>query len=63
MDEAKKFKEKVTFEGTKEESAVKTAHKKDVAKISTKKRAQSRKKLKQNTKNIAPEYYQEEDYD
>ena len=43
-------------EGIKEESSVKTNNNKEIAKISSKKRAHSRKKLKQNTKNLLMEH-------
>lgn len=52
LSEAKKYKEKVTYEGTKEETTSKTNNNKDFAKISNKKRAVSRKKINQATKNL-----------
>ena len=52
LEETKKYKEKVTYEGTKEETGSKTNNNKDFAKISTKKRAHSRRKINQTTKNL-----------
>ncbi len=56
LEDAKLYKTKVTYEGIKEESSVKTNNNKEIAKISSKKRAHSRKKLKQNTKNLLMEH-------
>ena len=56
LGEAKKYKEKVTYEGTKEEATSKTKNNKDFAKISTKKRADSRKKINQNTRGLLLEH-------
>lgn len=56
LEEAKKYKEKVTCDGTKTESSTKTIHsetgKREIAKIGAKKRTDSRKKTRQLTKNI-----------
>jgi len=65
LSETKKYKEKVTFEGIKCETTSKTNKDKAFAKISTKKRASSRKKLNQTTKNLVREHrekYEEHDY-
>ena len=56
LEDAKLYKAKVTYEGIKEESSVKTNNNKEIAKISSKKRAHSRKKLKQKTKNLLMEH-------
>ncbi len=61
LEEAKLYKTKVTFEGIKQESASKTNNNKEFAKISTKKRAHSRKKLKQGTKNLLLENHGTDD--
>ncbi len=50
LNEAKKYKEKITYEGVKTESTTKTHSNKEFAKISSKKRTHSRKRTKQNTK-------------
>lgn len=52
LNETKKYKEKVIYEGTKEETSSKTNNNKDFAKISTKKRAFSRRKINQTTRNL-----------
>lgn len=57
LEETKLYKTKVTYEGTKSETASKTNNNKELAKIGTKKRAESRKKLKQNTKNLVLEHH------
>lgn len=49
VSEAKEYKTKVTYSGTKTESNTKTVHNKTFAKISNKKRQSSRKKENQNT--------------
>ena len=51
-----KFKEKVTYEGTKEETSSKTTNNKNFVKISTKKRVHSRRKTNQTTKNLLLEH-------
>ncbi len=56
LEETKKYKEKVTYEGTKCESATKTNNNKELVKISHKKRAVSRKKINQTTKNLMLEH-------
>ncbi len=56
LEEAKKFKEKVTYEGTKEETSSKTTNNKNFVKISTKKRVHSRRKTNQTTKNLLLEH-------
>lgn len=52
LGETKEYKTKITYEGKKTETAVKKAGHKEFAKISTRKRAFSRKRLKQNAKNL-----------
>lgn len=52
LKEAKDFKQKVTYESQKEETTYKKHLDKNFVKISSKKRGLSRKKLKQETKNI-----------
>ncbi len=59
--EAKKYKEKVTYEGVKIESTTKTHSNKEFAKISSKKRGYSRKRTKQNTKEALIETILEEE--
>lgn len=56
LEETKKYKTKVTYKGTKSESATKTKNNKEFTKISTKKRTHSRKKLNQTTKNLILEH-------
>ncbi len=63
LEETKKYKTKVTYEGTKSESTTKIHSNKEFAKISTKKRTHSRKKLKQTAKNLILEHTPEENYD
>ncbi|MDD3593627.1 MAG: ribosome small subunit-dependent GTPase A [Candidatus Gastranaerophilales bacterium] len=48
LEEARQYKEKIKQQGVKTESKVKTVHNKQILKVSTKKRDDSRKKLKQN---------------
>ena len=60
LKEAKEFKQKVTNESQKEEDFVKKHLDKNFVKISSKKRSLSRKKIKQNTRNI---HYSEESDD
>lgn len=55
VSEAKEFKEKIKFEGDKKEETFKISHDKKFAKISTRKREFSRKKLKQEVKKIDDE--------
>ncbi len=57
LEETKLYKTKITYEGTKSETATKTNNNKEFAKISNKKRAHSRKKVKQNTKNLLSEHH------
>lgn len=52
LEEAKEYKQKVTYESQKEEESTKTIFNKSFAKISSKKRDFSRKKLNQHTKNL-----------
>lgn len=47
IDEAKEYKEKIKFEGKKEEHSKKIVHNKQIAKISEKKRQSARNTLKQ----------------
>lgn len=61
LKETKLYKTKVTYGGIKEETSLKTVNDKEFAKINTKKRAISRKKLKQNTKNLIISDYPEDD--
>lgn len=64
LEETKKYKAKVTYEGTKEETFTKTNNNKEFAKISHKKRATSRKKINQTTKNLILEHnFKENDDD
>lgn len=49
LDEAKEYKKKIKYYGTKEESFVKVLNDKTITKISARKRQFSRKKLKQST--------------
>jgi len=63
LKETKRYKEKVTYEGVKSESTVKINNNREFAKISTKKRANSRKKTKQTTKNLALEHILENEND
>jgi len=56
LEETKLYKTKVTYEGVKSESASKTNNNKEIAKISSKKRADSRKKQRQSTKNLLLEH-------
>ena len=62
LGETKKYKEKVTYEGTKKECSSKSTNNKDFAKISTKKRAHSRRKINQTTKNLILEHNTDEDF-
>ncbi len=48
VEEAKEYKEKIKYEGKKEEHSKKTVHNKTLAKISSRKRQSSRNTLKQN---------------
>ena len=48
VEEAKEYKEKIKYEGKKEEYSKKTVHNKTLAKISSRKRQSSRNTLKQN---------------
>ena len=50
IEEAKTYKEKIKYEGVKTEHSKKLVHNKQIAKISTKKRAGGRNTLKQNLK-------------
>lgn len=50
IEEAKAYKEKIKYEGVKTEHSKKLVHNKQIAKISTKKRAGGRNTLKQNLK-------------
>ena len=52
VKETKEFKQKVTYESQKEETTNKRFKEKTFAKISSKKRSFSRKKLNQTTKNL-----------
>ena len=52
LEETKEFKQKVTYESQKEETTNKRFKEKTFAKISSKKRSFSRKKLNQTTKNL-----------
>ena len=47
IDEAKEYKERIKFEGKKQEYSKKIVHNKQIAKISEKKRQRSRNTLKQ----------------
>ena len=60
LEEAKEFKQKVTYESQKEEEFVKKHLDKNFVKISSKKRGFSRKKINQQTKNIK---YSKEDFE
>ncbi len=61
LKETKLYKTKVTYEGTKLETSSKINNNKEFVKISSKKRAHSRKKLKQNTKNLILEHHTAQD--
>ncbi len=52
VEEAKEYKERIKYEGLKKEHSKKTVHNKEIAKISTKKRAGGRNTLKQNLKKL-----------
>lgn len=52
LKEAKEFKQKVTYEGQKEEDSFKINQDKNFVKISSKKRFHSRRKINQTTKNL-----------
>lgn len=59
--EAKEYKQKLIYEGLKLDTAFKINNEKTVAKISSKKREVSRKKIKQTTKNMHLEETEKED--
>ena len=61
LEEAKEYKQKVTYESQKEETTNKQFKEKTFAKISSKKRSFSRKKLNQTTKNLHLEEIGEDD--
>ena len=61
MEETKEFKQKVTYESQKEETTNKRFKEKTFAKISSKKRSFSRKRLNQTTKNLHLEEIGEND--
>lgn len=63
LSETKEYKTKVTYEGKKTETAVKKTNNKEFAKISARKRTLSRKRLRQNAKNLILEHSEEKPYD
>jgi len=60
VDEAKDYKERVKYEGKKEEHSKKTVHNRQIAKISEKKRQSARNTLRQKIYNELDENYENE---